>query len=521
MALVCFCSHANTSVTFASLLDEMIDRDALPKLSRHSYQLKQASSYDRKSLSPSKDWYANQDGSGYIRTEVNSGRVERVLMEDHGAGVVVRFWGTYVPWGFSGGKLRFYFDGANEPTIEANYVDIMTGKHLAGGVFSQLIGKFWEDKHFLGGNNLYLPIPYAKGVKITYEGDDDPFYFVVNYRSYASNTQVKTFTMQDLQTHKRKIAQVEKELSESPFVSKGTESENATDKKVLPGQSFVLNLSGERAIRQLALKIDAEDINQALRSTVLEIEFDNQPSVWSPVGDFFGTGYSIFPYKSRYTEVTPDGDLYSRWIMPFKQNAKITLHNVGEQVVTVVNLGVNHSTWDWDERSLYFNASWRLYSQLPAVRGADTNYVTLKGRGKYVGDSLAIFNAVTGSEVQPWWGEGDEKIYIDGEPFPSHFGTGTEDYYGYAWVGNVPFSLPFISQATAQGNRGPGLTVNSRWRILDDIPFEQSLKFDMELWGWVQDITVDYAPTVFWYGERNTQQVQDLDKSSAVWAADI
>ena len=25
-----------------------------------------------------------------------------------------------------------------------------------------------------------------------------------------------------------------------------------------------------------------------------------------------------------------------------------------------------------------------------------------------------------------WWGEGDEKVYIDGEEFPSIFGTGTE-----------------------------------------------------------------------------------------------
>ena len=35
--------------------------------------------------------------------------------------------------------------------------------------------------------------------------------------------------------------------------------------------------------------------------------------------------------------------------------------------------------------------------------------------------------------VEAWWGEGDEKVFVDGEKFPSHFGTGTEDYYGYAW----------------------------------------------------------------------------------------
>jgi hypothetical protein len=29
-----------------------------------------------------------------------------------------------------------------------------------------------------------------------------------------------------------------------------------------------------------------------------------------------------------------------------------------------------------------------------------------------------------------WWGEGDEKFFVDGEQFPSTFGTGSEDYVG-------------------------------------------------------------------------------------------
>ena len=45
-----------------------------------------------------------------------------------------------------------------------------------------------------------------------------------------------------------------------------------------------------------------------------------------------------------------------------------------------------------------------------------------------------------------WWGEGDEKIYVDGEDFPSHFGTGTEDYYGYAWCRPEEFAERGLSQ---------------------------------------------------------------------------
>ena len=45
-----------------------------------------------------------------------------------------------------------------------------------------------------------------------------------------------------------------------------------------------------------------------------------------------------------------------------------------------------------------------------------------------VGDTLALHNGAAA-----WWGEGDEKIFVDGETFPSHFGTGSEDYYGYSF----------------------------------------------------------------------------------------
>jgi len=52
-----------------------------------------------------------------------------------------------------------------------------------------------------------------------------------------------------------------------------------------------------------------------------------------------------------------------------------------------------------------------------------------------VGDQVTVLNPDDG-----WWGEGDEKIYIDEDrdkKFPSHFGAGTEDFYGWAG-GEVP-----------------------------------------------------------------------------------
>ena len=518
MSLLGFSGQAE-SVTFEALLDEMVDRDALAKTPEHPFKLEQASSYDRASKSPTQGWFANGDGGGFIRTENNQGRSERVLMDVQGPGAVVRFWSTFLTWQFSNGTLRFYLDGSDTPQIEGKFHDIIHGTKLVDGILADTTGGFMENNHILAGRNLYLPIPYAKGCKITYEGTDNPFYFAINYRKYVEGTDVKTFAMSDLRRNRGKLVKVQEELVDSVSVTKNTEHVAIQSKAIQPGQSAqIAGIDGTRAIRQLALQLEADNHDQALRSTVIEISFDGQQSVWAPVGDFFATGYRLSPFESRYHSVAIDGTMQCRWVMPFQTAAKITIHNHGEEAVTVRNFKAHHSAWQWDERSLYFHAAWRVYSEIPTAPKSDANYITLKGKGHYVGDSLAIFNASSGQEGQPWWGEGDEKIYIDGEAFPSQFGTGTEDYYGYAWVGCAAFGTPFLSQPIAQGNRGRGLTVNGRWRMLDTMPFSESLKLDMEIWSWVDGITLDYAPTTFWYApqEGGAKAVLNLTTGEAM-----
>ncbi len=111
----------------------------------------------------------------------------------------------------------------------------------------------------------------------------------------------------------------------------------------------------------------------------------------------------------------------------------------------------------------------------------------------HVGDAVVVFNT-----ADAWWGEGDEKIYVDGETFPSSFGTGTEDYFGYAWCRPEPFDHPLIAQPAGYGNFHPGMTVNMRYRILDAIPFTESLRVDLEMWHWVKTI-IDFSATAYYY----------------------
>lgn len=151
---------------------------------------------------------------------------------------------------------------------------------------------------------------------------------------------------------------------------------------------------------------------------------------------------------------------------------------------------------------MYFGAGWTEFARLHTRTNLEyvttddhfeRNFVQLKGKGVYVGDGVTLFNSLA-----DWWGEGDEKIYVDGETFPSHFGTGTEDYYGYAWCMHHKFSHPFIAEPDGTGSTQCGHVSNVRYRGLDAIPFTDSLIFDMEIWHWGSTV-INYAPTTFWY----------------------
>ena len=77
-------------------------------------------------------------------------------------------------------------------------------------------GKSWADitkEHMRGvGGDFYLPIPYAKGCKITL--DIQPFYYAFNYRAYAPGTQVESFSLDVLKAAAPVIERVSETLAE-------------------------------------------------------------------------------------------------------------------------------------------------------------------------------------------------------------------------------------------------------------------------------------------------------------------
>jgi hypothetical protein len=465
-------------VTLESLLDEMLDFQRLAEFPDPPYTCAQFSSYDRAATTPDdpETWFANYDRGQYLRFEEHDGRREGVMMDAGGPGAVVRIWSANPQ-----GVIRIYLDHAEAPALEMPMTELLSGDGPVGAPLTAVCARGW---------NCYLPIPYAEHCTITCDKPDG-VYYQINYRTYAKGTDVETFEAEFLETKRRPIAQMNVMLER---VSLEAREYVRMPGRVEPGQRITLfERNGPGAIAEIKLRPYIQEIEPVLRGLVLIGEFDGQRTIHCPLGDFLGTAPGMNAYSTLPFEVQVDWTMTCRWFMPFKESARLELVNT-----TDLNIGIRGvvgvERYEFNDRSMYFHALWRADGPVSSRPKRDINYATLKGRGVWVGDALSIANS-----VPVWWGEGDEKIYVDGESFPSHFGTGTEDYYGYAWGSNETFSSPFHAQPRCDGPSSFGFTSVNRFRMLDAIPFTESLRFDMELWHW-RDTPVYYAITTYFYG---------------------
>lgn len=230
-----------------------------------------------------------------------------------------------------------------------------------------------------------------------------------------------------------------------------------------------------------------------LRTLALRISWDGErrPSIWAPIGDFFGSAPGMNEYESLPMGISED-ELYSYWYMPFGKSALVELTNNGreEQMVTftITYAPLSRSIKEFGR----FHVKWHRDADLDSARPIDWTVLKTKGRGRYCGVMLHVWN----SRGQ-WWGEGDEKFFVDGEKFPSTFGTGSEDYFGYAWGNPSFFQNAYHNQTFNTGNNRGHISVN-RWHITDNVPFQSSFEGAIEKYFPNARPTL-YACTVYWY----------------------
>jgi len=484
-ALCCLTSALPSTaapVTTSGLIREMTDLAGMAEFPSPAYTCRQFSSYDRKSTTPAdgseQGWFANTDVGQYLRIEDHAGRKEHVMMDADGPGAIVRIWSAN-----PAGVLRIYLDGAEQPVIEAAMTDLLGGRLKS--LPKPVAGEYSR------GWNLYFPIPYARHCKVT--SDQGGFYYHVNYRTYEAGTSVESFTAAQFDSLAPEIGELAKHLDDPAAAAAPGGETSKFELHVQAGETLRQEFKGAQAFTKNILQVEAEDPEAALRGVVVRWTFDGEVCVEAPLGDLYGSAPGINPFSTLTLGMTKDGELQSRWFMPFKESATLELVNHTTQAVALRGESTTRP-YEWTERSMHFHAKWRSQRDVPTRPMIDWNYLTTRGRGVFAGVSFSIDNP-----VKEWWGEGDEKIYVDGEAFPSHFGTGTEDYYGYAWCWPQLFTHAYHSQSRCDGPANYGRTSVNRFHIADRIPFTRDFKFDMELWHWHKASKVNMSVVAYWY----------------------
>ncbi|MFH1765206.1 MAG: glycoside hydrolase family 172 protein [Gemmatimonadota bacterium] len=504
---------SGSAVTTGSLYQDMVDLVGLAEFPDPFYRTVQFSSYDRRSNLPEgPGWFANSDGFGgepipgfeAVLREPGADSIGEYLMaEVGGPGALVRLWTASID-----GEVRLYLDGSEEPLFDGPADDFFRRPLEAFPEAADLDPDLLR-RSLYQRDGVYAPIPFARGLKLIWIGNlAHTHFYEVEVRKYDVGTRVETFRPDDLRTYRVAIDEVMAALAnpDAKLASRSSLSPEPVALRLEPDSGWdVLHFQGPGALERLELKLEARDLSKALRQTVLLVFADGHPvpQVESPMGDFFGAAPGINPYQSLPFTVSPDGTMISRWVMPFRESLRLRVENRGDQPVSLTGSGLPMD-YDWDdERSMHFRARWRVdHDMVPDPAAVqDLPFLLAQGRGVYVGTTSILLNPnPVPTPYGSWWGEGDEKVFVDGEARPALFGTGSEDYYNYSWSSPDIFTYPYCGQPRNDGPGNRGFVTNYRWHVLDPLPFQDEIRFYMEAYPHERTPGFSYARIGYHYG---------------------
>ena len=171
-----------------------------------------------------------------------------------------------------------------------------------------------------------------------------------------------------------------------------------------------------------------------LRSYVLRMYWDNaaRPAVEAPLGDFFGAILGeIRPFENEFFS-SPEGRSFNFSLdMPFRSGARVTLTNESGQDLQQFFYDINYTLQEHPAPPLYLHAAWRRERYTTLKRDFEI-LPAITGKGRFLGAHIGVIGH---PDNLGWWGEGEVKIFLDGDTdFPTLVGTGTEDYAGTGYL---------------------------------------------------------------------------------------
>ena len=273
----------------------------------------------------------------------------------------------------------------------------------------------------------------------------------------------------------------------------GTKGQGGKTNKTAKGRAFevikmgetktLLDINGEGIIQRIWLTIDQNPLK--LRSLRFQFYWDgnSKPAVDVPFGDFFGfnVGKPVAFQSALFS--SGEGRSFNCYIpMPFKKAAKVLLINEGSEPVKLF-YDLDFILQKLSPNDLYFHAYWT--RQMTSQLGDDFLILPkLNGKGRFLGMTVGI--NTDSSYSKSWWGEGEVKMFMDGDTnYPTIVGTGTEDYIGSAWglgtFANMYQGCTVANDSTRQFNF-------YRWHVPDAIYFNSEIKVVLQqIGGWMKN----------------------------------
>jgi len=221
---------------------------------------------------------------------------------------------------------------------------------------------------------------------------------------------------------------------------------------------------------------------EMLRSLKIEMFWDGseKPAVSVPFGDFFGNGLGRLVAHQNELFANPEGRSFNCFIpMPFKTAAKVAVTNESNTDLNMLFYDIDFvKTKEWNNSTLYFHCFWN--RDTATTPGVDyTILPKTEGKGRFLGVNFGVIaNPIY---QKSWWGEGEVKMYIDGDDeFPTLVGTGTEDYIGTAW-GQGQFANRYTGCLVADTEKDQWTFY--RFHIPDPIMFKTGLSVTIQAMG--------------------------------------
>jgi hypothetical protein len=283
---------------------------------------------------------------------------------------------------------------------------------------------------------------------------------------------------------------------ENPTAEKGVGGQVAKGSKgypyhlMQPGESVeLLNVEGSGIIHRIWMTVDdLFNKPEEFRSMKIEMYWDGseKAAVSAPLEDFFNQVFGIMTAFDNALFSSPEGRSFMSYVqMPFRSSARIVVTNESKvqphRLFYDVNLTMVETL---PENTMYFHAYWQ--RDKATTPGVDFEIVPhMKARGRFLGCNIGIVNS---HRYSGWWGEGEVKVYLDGDDmFPTLVGTGTEDYIGSGWSQGV-FHTNFMGSSIIDDENGKYAFY--RFHMKDPVYFYDDVKITIQQMGGTQKGTL-------------------------------